>query len=594
MKRITFLLFIALSIQLYAREETIFSVGNLYYRVTSALERTVEVTSTQIVCGYYSGDIVVPDSVEYNGMYYKVTALGAEAFHRAIITSMVLPSGIQTIGEYCFSSASLPVSLTLPDSLKTLKYGAFCNAMNVVNISIPSTTDNIGIRALSIAGLQSIIVDTASKHYMSIEGVLYSKDTTKLLQCPAAKTGTFTIPNGVKYIEELAFEVSKLQTIIIPNGVNIIKSCAFSECDNLRNLNIPASVTNIGGGAFRRCISLTNLMVDTLNSNYKLVDKVLYSIEMDTLKSYTSAKDTVYICEGVKVVDMYSLAGLERVKHVVFPKSVKKILEGAFMNTYLQGIVFPPHLEEIGMAAFKGCSKLRSGIVIPNSVKTIGVRAFTATGITSVVMSDSVKTIPAEAFMYCTNLNSYSGGASVERIEEYAFSDCGSFAKNIVFPPSLRVIEDAAFLFTDVITVEFTGMVDTIGQSNFGDILKLTLVNPTPPYSKKPVNSCNSIIIPCGATSAYMSDPNWSSYNYEEDCGGVEEIDPQSTVQVVAQHHAIEVHNAEEYAVAIYDVMGRCHAAEPATGQSLRHYPLPTAGVYVVHINGKGYKVVVR
>ena len=594
MKRITFLLFIALSIQLYAREETIFSVGNLYYRVTSALERTVEVTSTQIVCGYYSGDIVVPDSVEYNGMYYKVTALGAEAFHRAIITSMVLPSGIQTIGEYCFSSASLPVSLTLPDSLKTLKYGAFCNAMNVVNISIPSTTDNIGIRALSIAGLQSIIVDTASKCYMSIEGVLYSKDTTKLLQCPAAKTGTFTIPNEVKYIEELAFEVSKLQTIIIPNGVNIIKSCAFSECDNLRNLNIPASVTNIGGGAFRRCLSLTNLTVDTLNLNYKIVDGALYSIEMDTLKSYTTAKDTVYIHNGVKVIDIYSLAGLERVNHVVFPNSVTKILEGAFMSTYLQAMVLPPYLEEIGMAAFKGCSKLRSGIEIPNSVKTIGERAFLGTGITSVVMSDSVRVIPAEAFMYCANLNSYSGGASVERIEEYAFSECGSFAKNIVFTPSLRVIEEAAFFMTEIETVEFTGIVDTIGEVNFGDIEKLILVNPIPPYSKKAVNSCDSIIIPCGATQAYLSNSNWSSYSYIEDCDGIEENDPQSAVQVVAQHKAVDVYNAENYSVAIYDLMGRCHTAEPATGQSLRHYSLPTAGVYVVHINGKGYKVVVR
>ena len=362
----------------------------------------------------------------------------------------------------------------------------------------------------------------------------------------------------------------------------------------MRNLNISASVTNIGGGAFRRCLSLTNLTVDTLNLNYKIVDGALYSIEMDTLKSYTTAKDTVYIHNGVKVIDIYSLAGLERVKHVVFPKSVKKILEGAFMSTYLQGIVFPPHLEEIGMAAFKGCSKLRSGIVIPNSVKTIGMRAFTATGLTSVVMSDSVKTIPAEAFMYCTNLNSYSGGESVERIEEYAFSDCGSFAKNIVFPPSLRVIEDAAFVFTDIETVEFTGIVDTIGQSNFGDIEKLILVNTVPPYSKKAVNSCDSIIIPCGATQAYLSNSNWSSYSYTEDCDGIEENDPQSAVQVMAQHNSIDVYNAENYSVAIYDVMGRCHASESATGQSLRHYSLPTAGVYVVHINGKGYKVVVR
>ena len=594
MKRITFLVLMTLSIQLCAREETIFSVDNLYYKITSVIDRTVEVAPIQIVCGYYNGDIVVPDSVEYNGTYYKVTALGDEAFHRAIITSLVLPTGIQTVGEYCFNTAKLPISLTLPDSLKTIKYGAFCSAMNIVHISIPAATENIGIRALSVAGLQSITVDTANEHYISIDGVLYTKDTTKLLQCPAAKTGTFTIPNGVKYVEELAFEVSKLQTVIMPNGVNIIKSCAFSECDNLRNLNIPATVTNLGGGAFRRCLSLTNLTVDTLNLNYKIVDGALYSIEMDTLKSYTTAKDTVYIHNGVKVIDIYSLAGLERVNHVVFPNSVTKILEGAFMSTYLQAMVLPPYLEEIGMAAFKGCSKLRSGIEIPNSVKTIGERAFLGTGITSVVMSDSVRVIPAEAFMYCANLNSYSGGASVERIEEYAFSECGSFAKNIVFSPSLRVIEDCAFIFTEIKTVEFTDIVDTIGQSNFGDIKKLILVNPTPPYSRKAVNSCDSIIIPCGATSAYMSDPNWNSFNLVEDCDGIEDADPQSAVQVVAQHKSIDIYNAENYSVAIYDFMGRCHVAEPATGYNIRHYTLPNSGVYIVRINGKGYKVVVQ
>ena len=594
MKRITFLLFIVLSIQLYAREETIFSVGNLYYRVTSALERTVEVAPIQIVCGYYSGDIVVPDSVEYNGMYYKVTALGAEAFNRASFNSLVLPADIQIMKEYCFSAARLPINFILPDSLKTINDCAFWGAMGVANITIPASTESIGERVfVDMPNLQTITVDTASMYYMSMDGVLYSKDTTKLLSCPI-RSGVFTIPTGVRCIATFAFEESNFESIIIPNTVNIIERCAFSECNNLRNLHIPASVTNIGGGAFRLCNNLTNFTIDTSNINYTIIDNILYSIGLDTLKSVPFSNDTIRVLEDVKVVDYCALSGLKRMKYIILSKSLVKILDGAFAESNLRGIVLPPYLQEIGEYAFLSCGKLNCEIVIPNSVKTIGMGAFTAAGITSVVMSDSVKVIPAEAFMYCTNLNSYSGGASVERIEEYAFSDCGSFAKNIVFPPSLRVIEDAAFLFTDVITVEFTGMVDTIGQSNFGDILKLTLVNPTPPYSKKPVNSCNRIIIPCGATSAYMSDPNWSSYNYEEDCGGVEEIDPQSTVQVVAQHHAIEVHNAEEYAVAIYDVMGRCHASESATGQSLRHYSLPTAGVYVVHINGKGYKVVVR
>ena len=48
------------------------------------------------------------------------------------------------------------------------------------------------------------------------------------------------------------------------------------------------------------------------------------------------------------------------------------------------------------------------------------------------------------------------------------------------------------------------------------------------------------------------------------------------------------------YPVAIYDIMGRCHISEGATGQNIRHYSLPTAGVYVVRVNDKGYKVVVR
>ena len=90
-----------------------------------------------------------------------------------------------------------------------------------------------------------------------------------------------------------------------------------------------------------------------------------------------------------------------------------------------------------------------------------------------------------------------------------------------------------------------------------------------------------------------MADPNWSSYSYTEDCDGVEE-NPMAAVKVTAGYRSIEVLNAEGCHVAIYDAMGRCHISEGATGQNIRHYSLPTAGVYVVRVNDKGYKVVVR
>jgi hypothetical protein len=210
----------------------------------------------------------------------------------------------------------------------------------------------------------------------------------------------------------------------------------------------------------------------------------------------------------------------------------------------------------------------------------------------TVVMSDSVKVIPNSAFYGCGLVN-YSGGASIERIEKLAFCYCINYGGTVVFPKTLKYIGTQAYQYTGINEVEFTGIIDTIRGSNFGDLRTLKLVNPTPPYSPKVANQVFRVVIPCGATEAYMSDPNWSSYTYVEDCDGIEESE-ESNVRVVAKSRSIEVLNAEGYSVAIYDAVGRCHASEGATGQNIRHYSLPTAGMYVVRVDDKGYKVVVR
>ena len=67
-----------------------------------------------------------------------------------------------------------------------------------------------------------------------------------------------------------------------------------------------------------------------------------------------------------------------------------------------------------------------------------------------------------------------------------------------------------------------------------------------------------------------------------------------AAVKVTAGCRSIEVLNAEAYPVAIYDVMGRCIVNEPANDLTHRHYSVPAAGVYVVRVNDRGYKVVVR
>ena len=357
-------------------------------------------------------------------------------------------------------------------------------------------------------------------------------------------------------------------------------------------MHIPASVSHMGGGLFKGCHNLKSLTIDSLNQYYKIVDTAVYSINMDTLISHHLATGNVEVPGGVKVVaeDAFSLS---KVENVELPEGLILIKDGAFGDAKtLRSVTFPQTLKKIGFWAFSSCERLET-IDIPNSLTSIGASAFDGcSSLRTARMSDSIKVIPSMLFYGCIRLDTYTGGNSVERIEDVAFTN--TKIKTMVFPETLKVIGDQAFYYTPIDSLKFIGIIDTIGRGNFGDLNTLVLVNPTPPFTYHRIaNSIFKTIIPCGATDAYMSDSNWSSYSYTEDCDGVEE-NPMAAVKVTAGYRSIEVLNAEGYPVAIYDIMGRCHVSEGATGQNIRHYSLPTAGMYVVRVNDRGYKVVVR
>ena len=596
MKRIIQFIIILLCTQIQAQIYLPdFSVNGYYYRIISVNE--VELVPNPNGCIYYSGNVVIPESVDYNGINYKVTSLGNYAFNSANFSSLVLPKGIHTIGEYCFYYATFRGTLDLPDSLKTINQYAFSEAKVIEAIRIPSKVETIGLRAFSpIKTLKNIIVDTANQYYCSYNGVLYSKDTTTLFCCPGGITGDFTIPNGVKEISALSFGNCVITSIVIPNTVVAIKNAAFSQCTKITSINIPSSVKYIEGGIFKNCQRLTNITIDSSNINYKVIDNAIYSINMDTILSHHLASDTVIVPLTVRVLGMESFSETKKLKFVVLPRNIINIQYGAFSSSGIRSINLPESLQSIGEAAFKECENLGS-IKIPNSVSYLGNSVFSnCSSLSSVVMSNSVTIIPSRAFEYCSSLNSFVWGNSIERINSLAFLYCSKLPKKIIFPESLKVLEGWALERTGTIEVEFMGIIDTIGKSNFANLEKLKLRNLTPPFTYEVAVSDNilEMTIPCETTPNYLSNPNWSSYNYTEDCDGIEDIDPQSAVQVLTQHKAVDVYNAENYSVAIYDLTGRCHTAEPATGYNLRHYTLPNSGVYIVRVNGKGYKVVVQ
>ncbi len=104
-------------------------------------------------------------------------------------------------------------------------------------------------------------VDSHNPFYSSLDGVLFNKNLTEILQIPPQMRGDYTIPASVTTIGPKAFNLCGLLTsVTIPNGVTCIGDHAFASC-SLTSVTIPDSVTSIDSYAFIGCSKLTRIMV---------------------------------------------------------------------------------------------------------------------------------------------------------------------------------------------------------------------------------------------------------------------------------------------------------------------------------------------
>ena len=152
----------------------------------------------------YSGDVVIPETVTYNGITYSVTSLGWACFtYCSSLTSITIPNSVTSVGEYCFSACSSLTSITIPNSVTSLGKCCFSYCSSLTSI---------------------------------------------------------TIPNSVTSLEYGCFaDCSSLTSITIPNSVTSVGEYCFYGCSGLTSITIPNSVTSLGDCCFENCSSLTSI-----------------------------------------------------------------------------------------------------------------------------------------------------------------------------------------------------------------------------------------------------------------------------------------------------------------------------------------------
>ena len=195
---------------------------------------------------------------------YTITSGGVVDSGGSCTGAVVIPEGVTVIGGSAFEENSSLASITLPASVMEIGSRAFNGATALTSITIPAGVMEIGSRAFSgTNSLTSISVNPANPSFTSIDGMLFNKEVTTLIQYPVAKSATsITIPAGVTTIGRQAFSgATFLTSITMQTGVTTIEQGAFNGMTSLSDITIPEGVTTIGNQAFGAASALTSVTI---------------------------------------------------------------------------------------------------------------------------------------------------------------------------------------------------------------------------------------------------------------------------------------------------------------------------------------------
>ncbi|MBQ3531015.1 MAG: leucine-rich repeat protein [Oscillospiraceae bacterium] len=447
-----------------------------------------------------------------------ITEIGSNAFREMVNLegTLNLPEGLTRIGHFAFRGCSkLGGELVLPSTLKTVEQAAFEHGGYYTGtLVIPEGMENIGRSAFRDAGyteviipasvnnidgvpfifnqnLEVITVDENNPYYCSVNGVLYNKDKTELIEFPQSITGKYTVLESVVTIRANAFCRTELDEIIVPANVKNIEGFGFGIDDIKIVFNgAPETFGNdvlaygsgsiyFMGGAPKNVVPATDsypsfsedvalYYVDDgswefdengLWNGYSLEEMIVYEQKLPTgayiAKGYcgdelNGGKNLVWFINYSGTLTIRGKGNMADFEQVEDGNGVwKSTAPWVEYADKIKAITIEKGITSIGSYAFYELTNVGGNCIIPEGVTVIKTNAFNRTPFNgTLTLPSTLRTIGVGAFYECTGIK----GAlvipeGVRIVKQMAFRNLA--VTSISIPSTVENIESPAFFYCE-------------------------------------------------------------------------------------------------------------------------------------------------
>ena len=426
----------------------------------------------------YSGDVVIPETIEHNGKTYDVTCIGDSAFYNC--------TGLN--------------SISLPNSVASIGRNAFYNT---------AWFDN------------------------QPDGVVYAGKVAYAYKGTMPKGTELVLKEGTLGIASYAFsDCQNMVSFTIPNSVRCLGNHSFISCTGLTSAFIPKNVTTIGIAPFDRCEGLENIVVEEGNPKYDSRNNCNAVIEKETGTLLSGCKNTI-IPNDISTIGEAAFSQCNGLSTITIPDNITAIKPFAFVSCEnLTSIVLPPNLKAIDRQTFQLCTSLES-IDIPDNVENIGLRAFLdCKKLAKIKIGTGLRGCGEYAFSNCKSIASITIDNNYLVSMDYTVDSklCDMFgsmyfamAKEYTIGEHVTSIGECAFQTCNVMeTLTLPSSLTEIKRWAFNGCSKLRSViakmdNPFDLSERYPVfsgltYSGGTLYVPAGTKELYQSKSGWRKF----------------------------------------------------------------------------------